>query len=464
MLRFFILLISSLVLYSCMKDNLLTSKDAPIYIGVDTIHFDTVFTTAGSITQAFRIKNENRQRIRISAIRLAGGNTGVFRINVNGEPGPLVQSLDIDGGDSAHVFVNLQIPSNSSTLPFLVRDSISIQWNGQEKWIQLDAYGQNARYIRNGVISSPTTWDNALPYVILGPLVVEENTSLQITKGSRIFLHADASFLVKGSLQITGDTAKADRVVFTGDRLDAPYSGFPASWPGIIFTAASANSRIQYANFNNAYQAIVVEGPETSGNYKLELDQVQIDNAYDAGLLAINSSVFANNLLISNCGKNLQLAGGGKYTFQHCTIVALSNNLVAHKDPVAMISNAVMVNGQPVQAALQAIFRNCIFWGEGGTVDNEVVALKEGNLPYEVVVAAGIWKMSQPVQHILAEDMLTNENPQFELFEPATTTYNFRLKEGSPAIDKGRNLGVNIDLDGKNRPVGLPDFGAYEKQ
>jgi hypothetical protein len=464
MWRSLFVLISSLLLFSCKKDNLLTSKDAPIYIGIDSIHFDTVFTTAGSVTKSFRIINENDQRIRISSIRLAGADAGVFRININGEPGPLVQALDIAAGDSAHVFVNLRIPENTEALPFLVRDSISIQWNGQEKWIQLDAYGQNAHYIRNGSISSNTTWDNSLPYVILGPMVVEENAQLQITKGTRIYVHGDAPVIINGSLHIIGDTSAADRVEFSGDRLDAPYSDFPASWPGIFFTTTSSSNRIQYANFKNAYQAIVVEGRETSGNYKLELEQVHITNAFDAGLLAINSSVFANNLLISNCGKNLQIAGGGKYAFNHCTLVAVSNNLIPHKDPAVLLSNAVLVNGLPVQAALEAVFRNCIIWGEGGTVENEVLALKEGGFPYEIRFESGIWKMNQPVQYMEAINMLTNENPLFEQAEPGSKIFNFRLKEGSPALDQGMNLRVDIDLDGKKRPNGLPDFGAFEKQ
>ena len=199
MWRSFFVLFSCLLLFSCKKDNLLTSTNASIYIGIDTLHFDTVFTTAGSVTKSFRIKNENDQRIRISSIRLAGADAGVFRINVNGEPGPLIQSLDIAAGDSAHIFVNLRIPENTEALPFLVRDSISIQWNGQEKWIQLDAYGQNAHYIRNGSISSNTTWDNSMPYVILGPMVVEENVQLQITKGTKI---SDTSIFFTGILLI----------------------------------------------------------------------------------------------------------------------------------------------------------------------------------------------------------------------------------------------------------------------
>ncbi|HEY4936835.1 MAG TPA: choice-of-anchor Q domain-containing protein, partial [Puia sp.] len=34
----------------------------------------------------------------------------------------------------------------------------------------------------------------------------------------------------------------------------------------------------------------------------------------------------------------------------------------------------------------------------------------------------------------------------------------------SPAVDRGSNLGILIDLDGNPRPVNLPDLGCYERQ
>lgn len=459
-----ILIACSIIFFSCTKDRLLSSSDAPLRFTIDTLHFDTVFTTAGSVTKSFRIINENDQRIRISAIQLAGGTDGVFRINVNGLPGPALSSFDIDAGDSAHVFVNLQIPEDNQTIPFIVEDSISIKWNGQERWIQLDAYGQNAHYIRNGEITTNTTWTNTLPYVLIGPLVIETTARLTIQKGTRIYAHADAPILVLGSLVAVGDTAAADRIEFRSDRLDDPYSDFPASWPGLYFANSSNGNQLAYTNILNAYQGILAEGRESSGSYKIQLNQVIINNAFDAGILALNSSILANNLLISNCGKNLQIAGGGKYLFNHATIVAYSNALIIHKDPVVMISNSVSVNGSQLEAPLDVHFRNSIFFGESGIIENEVVASREGNQPYSVIFETGLWKMDQPFQHIEAIDMEITTDPQFESVRMEGEVNNFRLKEGSPAINRGKPSALTIDLDGKTRPVGQPDLGAYEKQ
>ena len=52
----------------------------------------------------------------------------------------------------------------------------------------------------------------------------------------------------------------------------------------------------------------------------------------------------------------------------------------------------------------------------------------------------------------------------FETILTSENRYNFHLKAGSPAMNKGVEAGVNLDLDGKPRPVAAPDLGAYEVQ
>ena len=61
-------------------------------------------------------------------------------------------------------------------------------------------------------------------------------------------------------------------------------------------------------------------------------------------------------------------------------------------------------------------------------------------------------------------NQILNQDPLFETVNTADHIYNFRLQSTSPAIDKGINTTINIDLDGLPRPVALPDLGAFEKQ
>jgi hypothetical protein len=135
---------------------------------------------------------------------------------------------------------------------------------------------------------------------------------------------------------------------------------FQADGPGIYFRSASKDNVFNYAVIKNAYQALAVLDPST--NPKLTLNECIIDNAYDAGIIAINSSIRARNCLVSNCGKNLILAKGGDYQLLHCTVASFSNSYILHRDPVLFVSNYVLVNNSPVTANLSALFRNCIFW------------------------------------------------------------------------------------------------------
>ena len=56
-----------------------------------------------------------------------------------------------------------------------------------------------------------------------------------------------------------------------------------------------------------------------------------------------------------------------------------------------------------------------------------------------------------------------NVPPAFDSINAGRRLFNFRLKDNSPAVNKGTASGVTIDLDGNPRDA-LPDIGCYEKQ
>lgn len=459
-LLFAVLLFGSvcLVLAACKKESFTSSSSALLRTTADTLHFDTVLTSTGSTSQVVKIMNDNNKGIHISSVRLAGGAASPFRINVDGVPGPVVNGIDLASDDSTYIFVTLSINPTAANLAFVVRDSIEINYNGHRQYVQLDGYGQNAHFFRNRVITTSETWNNDRPYVILGRLTVDTNATLTINKGCRIYMHADAPFVVNGSLQVNGAKEDTSRVVFTGDRLDAPYRNFPASYPGLIFTDVSRNNRLDYATIKNAYQGIVASQPAVGT--KLTLNQVIIDNAYDAGLTGIHTSINATNLLVSNCGKNIILVQGGNYQFVHCTAAAFSNSFVQHKDPSLVVTN--YINGQA--ADLNALFRNCIFWGENnGLVNDEVVLARQTGTVFSVSFDQVLWRVQNTPANATTVGIV-NQNPLFDSVNTGQQFYSFRLKESSPAVNKGVNAGVPLDLDGNHRPVGLPDLGAYERQ
>jgi hypothetical protein len=449
---------------SCKKDFFISSPDAKLIISVDSLKFDTVFTTTGSITKVFKVINDNDQKLNLSKVKLMGGATSAYKMNVDGASTTEVNNLEIDANDSIYVFVSVTINPNAANLPFIVADSILINYNGNTRFVQLEAYGQNANFLRNRVISSNTVWTNTLPYVLLGSIRVDTTATLTIPAGTRIYSHADAPFIVDGTLIVNG--TKPDSVVFAGDRLDADYKDLPAGWPGIYFRGSSKNNVLTFAIIKNANQAVVLQQPSPNPNPKLVLHQCIIDNAWDAGILSVNSSMQADNCLVSNCGNNIELTYGGDYTLTHCTVAGYSTDLVTHKNPVLTVNNFLAQNGANLTANLNAVFRNCIFWGDGGFITDEISVTKQGANNFTVLFDKNLYKaVADPTNSTLTGN-IKNQDPSFDSIDVFKRIFNFRITKNAtaPGIDKGAPTGFPRDLDDKNRNVGLPDMGCYEKQ
>ena len=453
-----------LFLASCKKDSFITSEFARLNITTDTLKYDTVFTTTGSITKSFKIINENNQKLRLGKIKLMGGTTSAYKMNVDGAATTEVNNLDIEANDSIYVFVSVTINPNAANLPFIVSDSILVSYNGNNRYVQLQAYGQNANFLRNRLITGNVVWTNNLPYVILGSIRIDTNAILTIQPGCKIYSHANAPFIVDGTLTVNG--TQASNVIFSGDRLDGDYKDLPASWPGIYFRGNSKNNVLTYAIVKNAYQAIVTEKPSINANPKVILHQCIVDNAYDAGIYCVNSSLQADNSLISNCGSNIILSYGGVYNFTHCTVAAYTTNYLNHKNPVLIVNNFLNQSGTTLTANLNAVFRNSIFWSDGGIVDNEVVVSKQGANTFTVLFEKNIYRaLTDPANSTLSGNKI-NADPSFDSIDISKKIFDFRITKNSfaPGVNAGVLTGFPKDLDDKNRNVGLPDMGCYEKQ
>ena len=196
---------------SCKKDSFITAGDARIQTSVDSLKYDTVFRSVGSITQSFKISNLNNQKLLLSKVKLMGGTTSPFKININGYAAQEVSDIEIAADDSIYVFVTVNINPNAANLPFIVRDSIQILFNGNTRFVQLEAFGQNANFLRNKIIKGNITWSNNLPYVILGSLLVDTTASLTIEPGCKIYSHANAPFVIDGTLITNGNNQDKDK-------------------------------------------------------------------------------------------------------------------------------------------------------------------------------------------------------------------------------------------------------------
>ncbi len=461
-MRCFTLFFITLIVFlstSCKKESIITSSDALLRLSEDTLHFDTVFTTTGSTTQYFRIYNPNNQTLVLSNVQLMGGNNSFFKMNIDGVAGTNLSNIEIAANDSIYGFVTVSINPNSANLPFVVRDSIQINYNGNSRFLQLEAFGQNANFLRNKVVTKDTTWTNNLPIVIIGAFTVNNGNTLTINKGTKVFLHADAPLLVNGTLKAIGEKYDSTRISFQSDRIDAPYKNYPGAWPGIYFTQNSNNNIMQYCIIKNAYQGTIVQSTATGTN--LTLNECILDNIYDIAVGGDNSSITARNCLVSNCGYNLYITSGGTYNFNHCTFVSIGNNYIDHKNAVATLSNSNSSNQiNPLNITIQ----NSIIYGEGGFVDDEIVLAKNIGSVFNVTLTNVLYKAKTDITSSASiTNGIKNQLPIFDSINTSVPYYNFRLQSTSPCIDKGFNTGVLFDLDGNPRTLGLaPDLGCYE--
>jgi hypothetical protein len=195
------------------------------------------------------------------------------------------------------------------------------------------------------------------------------------------------------------------------------------------------------------------------------MHQSIIDNAFDAGLLCTNTYVQADNCLISNCGSNINIQLGGNYTFTNCTVATYSNIYLLHKNPVLALSD-YLENSTPSTAALNASFINCIFWGDNGSVDNEVTINKQGSNTFNVSLDHCLYKAVNDPANVTLASVIKNQDPAFDSIDIDHNVYDFRITKNTaaPGIDKGTATIFPKDLDDKIRAVGLPDIGCYEKQ
>ena len=453
--------LSLIVLFSCKKESFITSGDASLYTSIDTLSFDTVFTNVGSITGSFKIFNNNDQKLKISSVKLAGGSSSPFKLNVDGTSSAEVDNLEINKNDSIYVFVQVNVNPSSTTLPFILRDSIGISYNGNKKWVQLQAYGQNAIFLKNKLVTGNVSWNKTLPYVIIGGIQVDSNATLNIEAGTRIFLHADAPFLVDGTLTASG--TKDEPVVFAGDRLDEDYKNLPGAWPGIYFRSSAKNNSLLHTTIKNAYQGIAATGIVDNSNPKVALSKCTLDNIYDAGILGIHTSIYADNCLVANCGININIEGGD-YRFINCTVASYGTNYIAHTAPVLQLFNYFTDAGPNQTFAMNALFQNCIFWGDGGTVDDEIAIDKQGASTFSATFDHVLYKAKDEIANANFISSIKNETPMFDSIDVSQNIFDFHFNNhaNSPAINAGVVTPFLYDLDEKMRDS-QPDLGCYER-
>ncbi len=351
-------------------NNYSESPNHVLSFSTDTLSFDTVFTTIGSVTGSFMIYNRNSEALNIEKIFLAGGGENGFRINVDGRKGDSFNDIPIWKKDSLFVAVEVTVNPNDDNSPFVVYDSVVFITNGRKQYVLLEAYGQNTHIWKGGTIfNNDTTLTAERPYLVYDSVRIAEGVTVRIEKGASFYMHHNAKWHIDGTL-ITNGTQE-EPVLLRADRLNKfniyiSFDNISAQWDGMYFSATSFNNELNHTLIRNGITGLTFE-ESTPERKKIDIRNSQIKNMDMNVLWAVNCHIDASNTEFSNAGNYLVMLTGGKYQFTHCTLAnymppSMISRIKTRLAPALTLQCKYESDNEEI-SLLQAYFDNCIIDG-----------------------------------------------------------------------------------------------------
>ena len=203
---------------SCEKENYALENEVNLEFSVDTVAFDTLFTTIGSTTRQVKVYNRSNRDVVISSVTLADGRQSPFRLNVDGDTSIVARNVEIMAGDSIFIFIQANLHYDTiHLLPFIVEDAI-VFGNGQR--LPVSAWGRNAVYHRGAsgegiYLIDCSGWDHSRPHVILDTAVVYTDSVLALVAGDEVYFADRAALLVYDGGTLTANGSNGQPVLFT---------------------------------------------------------------------------------------------------------------------------------------------------------------------------------------------------------------------------------------------------------
>ncbi|MCX6282610.1 MAG: hypothetical protein NTU51_11675 [Bacteroidetes bacterium] len=457
-----LLIVFSLILlafsWSCRKTEKVDSSPSLVLsFSTDTVMFDTVIATVGSVTKRLLVYNHNSNKVIVSQIQLGGGSASMYRINVDGTPALSLQNIEIAGKDSIFIFVKVTVNPNDKNAPFIVSDSILFTTNGNKQIVQLAACGQNADFNIKKTLKGNQVWDSLKAHVIYGFLRIDTGATLTIMPGTKVYLHKNAYLAVshEASLNIAGQWDHPVRV--QSDRLDTYYRDLPGQWEGIYLERGSRNNSFNYAIIKNGNYGLTVDSLVPGSDPKLTLYGTIIQNMVYDGIYAYSTSIVSANCIIGNCGSAaLRIEKGGSYDFRQLTV---GNYWTAgvRSVPSIILSNFTYdsIGNKIPNDLVKAYFGNSLVYGtETDEIRLDSVTTAGFFYMFDHAILKTSMKVSNPNHYL---ECITNFDPQFISPEK----YDYEIDSTSPAINYGVPMGVINDIRGIVRPAS-PALGAYE--
>jgi hypothetical protein len=420
----------------------------------DTVAFDTVFTSIGSVTKRFIVRNQNPNALIIDNIYVGKGNDSPYSITVSGNESNRVENQQILGNDSLLVLVTVKIDPSDESLPFIVRDSVVFITNGNVQDVKLQSWGQNAHFLGNTVLDCDTQWSSDLPYFLYGSILIDTLCALQVEKNVRVFSSFDTYVFVKGSVQVRGEPDA--RVVFRNERLEPEYENIPGQWGGFIFLEGSNNNLLEYTDIRNVQYGIRLGTPDSDSIPDIILNNVRIENSAVAGIAAFNSDLLAENTLINtSTGYVVGNFAGGYYTYNHCTIANFPVTFFSGNAAYVSTDNLDLEDGSNLYNPLNIFLLNTIVWGN---LEEEIILDLSQTDQSRIKTQNSILKTSLNIFE--GDGTFLSTETDFMQFKDIYN-YDYTPDSLSPAINNALGSEMEYDLFGLKRDS-LPDIGAIE--
>jgi hypothetical protein len=430
-------------LTSCRNDFDFESRTGGLEFSKDTVYLDTVFTDIGSSTYTLKVYNRSDKNISIPSVKLGKGTTSKYRLMVDGIAGQEFENVEMLAKDSMYIFVSVTADvADANPTDFLYTDQILFGDGTNQQKVELVTLIQDAVFLYPQKFADGTTetlpigddeiygffldeadptngnelhWTNTKPYVVYGYAAVPSTKTLVVDAGARVHFHAESGLIVanNASLQINGThsttAALENEVIFEGDRLEPDFSEVPGQWGTIWLTQGSTNNQIKNLTIKNATVGILVSGNDGTSTPTLDIENTQIYNCANVGILARTGNIEGRNVVINNCGQTA-FAGsfGGSYEFIHCTF---ANYWSSPTQTAVLLDDYIQTDtGEIIEPLTKANFKNCIIYGSS----NLAISLKKEGTTFNYSFDHCLIKFIDPGNQISNTELYQfSTNPKF---------------------------------------------------
>ncbi|MCC6701825.1 MAG: right-handed parallel beta-helix repeat-containing protein [Fluviicola sp.] len=312
-------------LSSCKKNKGMSNGN--LEFSVDTLVFDTIFTTIGSTTQQFKIYNNDKKELKIDEVELMGGSSSPFRMNLDGLMGTSFSNIDIPAEDSLFCFVEVTLQVNGQLLPMVVEDSIRFRTNGKDQYVKLAVWGQDMHYHYSNFKAeiydtNEGIWENDKPHLVYGAAIVDSAKTLTIPEGTQIYMHKTSIlYNYKGTMNFEG--TQANKITIQGDRLESFYDDVAGQYYGVYYHLARP-STMEHVVIKNATSGVHVYSKDAAfSGTTLTMKKVEIKNPSSYGIFLFDGpKVDVENTLVYHSGIHaLLVLKGAEFTFTHCNFM-----------------------------------------------------------------------------------------------------------------------------------------------